>query len=401
MKILLFHQFFVLDSEPGGTRHVFLCHFFQKMGAQVRVIAGSTNYMTGKSKLPLFRPWKNEVVDGIHITWVYAYPGMKQGILGRLLCYFSFFFFAFPFVLKEKCDVVIATTPPPTVIFLGWLFHWIKRKPWVLEVRDLWPEMLADLGLKMGWGYGLFVSVMNFFYTHASFVVPLTPGLGTTLLQKGVLSERLQVIPNGIDPIFLSPPNQEAFSVLPKKEKFLVLHLGTISFSHSLEPLIKAAESFKEDPRLEFWFVGDGSGRKRLEEMAQDLPNVRFLNPIPRKAVPALLSLADLCILSYEPIPSFSSILPNRFFDYLVSGKPVIICLQKGDASEILEKAGGGIRLDPGDVPLLRKTILYFLEHPEEGKKMGESGRAYVLQHYLRENLARDYFQILSKLCST
>lgn len=401
MKILLLHQFFILESEPGGTRHIFLSRFFRKNGGDVRVIAGAVNYMTGRSRLRRLRLWQNENVDGVSITWVYALPTLKYGLIGKVICYLSFFFTALPFALKEKADVMIATSPPPTVAALGWIVRKLKGIPWVFEIRDLWPEMVADLGINAGIFTRILASCMNFFYAQADYLVPLTLGFRRKLIEKGIPPEKIRTITNGVDPIFLddNPPPPKSPAEFPEKlpAKFRVMYLGSMGIANALSPLLDAAEKLKDDSRVEFLFIGGGSEREKLiKEAAQKgLTNARFLPPVPRTAVPYLLKTADVCILTHAHTPSFQLFLPNRLFDYLAAGRPVLLCLKEGEASEILGNSGGGIRLDPGAADRIRDAILRLMENPAERQKMGESGRKYALEHFLRENLAKSYFEVL------
>lgn len=398
--LLLLHQFFVLDTEPGGTRHLFLLRHFQARGMKVRVIAGSVNYMTGRSRFSPPRLYRREHVDGIEILWVYALPFLKYGLLGKIACYLSFFALALPPVLAERPDLLIATSPPPTVAALGWLLSRLKRIPWIFEVRDLWPEMARDLGLGSRWIlrplFYLTDRVMRFLYRQASFVVSLTFGLRQHLLEQGLSPERVGTVPNGVDPIFVSA---EALSPSPlaKEGKFRVMYVGSMGMANRVESILEIARVLKENPKVEFVLAGDGPLQSALRKKAAmlALDNVRMLGPVPRNQVPALLSTADVCLLTHAQTDSFRALLPNRLFDYMAAGCPVILCLLPGDASAVLEEAGGGIRVNPGDPEAAGKAILHYLEHPEEAGKAGQSGQAYVFKHFRREALAEKYLEII------
>ena len=400
MKILLLHQFFILDSEPGGSRHIFLCRFFKQQGAEVQVIAGAVNYMTGKSKLPFYRLWKKEEIDGIAITWVSCLPFLKFGMIGKILCYLSFFFLSLPFVFAAPADVLIATSPPPSAALMGWLSNRLKKIPWVLEIRDLWPEMIRDLGVKIGFLARTADKIIAKFYRDSSFIVPLTNGFAKIIAQKGIPMEKMRVIPNGVDPIFEDRVENEREPAFNKSGKFSVFYVGSMGRANQLETLLKIAEKLVNYRDIQFIFVGDGVEKKKLmrEASVKKLDNVLFLEPVPRKEVPDFLEKADLCFLTHAQTGSFSAFIPNRLFDYLAVGKPVLLLLEKGDASQILEESGGGVQVSPKDTVQAVKAILELKSNPEKRKKMGELGKQYVFKKFLRKDLAAEYFKVLKEI---
>ncbi len=356
--------------------------------------------MTGKSKLPWYRLWKKEVVDGISITWVACTPSLRFGVPGKILCYLSFFFLALPMILTTSGDILITTSPPPSVSFLGLLLHKFKNIPWVLEVRDLWPEMIQDLGVKIGVFSRISNKIACDLYKNSSSIIALTPGFAKIIAQKGISSEKISVIPNGVDPIFEDQPQNQISTSFNENKKFCVLYLGSMGTANRLTTLLSLAERLIDYPDIQFVFIGDGTEKNKLmrEAAEKKLTNVLFQNSVPRQSVPEVLKQADLCILTHAQQGSFHAFIPNRLFDYLASGKPVLAVLEKGDASEILEKSGGGTQISAKDLDAAAKAILDLRIDPEKRRKMGASGQKYAFEKFLRKNLAEKYFKILERV---
>ncbi len=399
MKILLIHQFFIRHDEPGGSRHIELLRFFREHGHEVRVIAGSVNYMTNRSKLPFWRPLDTETDGGITTRWVYALPTLQFGLLGRLLNYLSFFILALPFVLAEKPDVILATSPPPTVGILGWLLSVFRKVPWILELRDLWPNVGADSGLiARGFLHSLLERISFSLYQKGSYVVTLTWGLEETLKKLGVSAKKITTIPNGVDEMFFSPPNH----IFPElaENKFIVMYVGALGEANKLSTLIDLAEACRNDARIFFVIAGDGREKKKLEThvLKKSLNNVLFLGSVPREQIPSLLHYADVCLATWSKGPAFRHVISNKLFDYMASGVPVLLVAEEGDAWKILEKAKGGVRTDSEDIAAAQKWLSYFLENPSESKAMGKRGKDYVTLHFRRKNLALKYVEIFEKL---
>lgn len=402
MKILLIHQFFILEEEPGGSRHVELLRHFVNQGFQVSVIGGAVNYMTNRSKLPFWKIYEKRMVSGFPVTWVFALPALRFGLFGKFLTYLSFFICAIPFVLIEKPDLILATSPPPTVGLLGWLLSRIRKIPWIFEIRDIWPDSGVDLtAISRGLLYHTLSRLVHFLYCRSGHIVTLTFGLGKSLQKAGVSPDKITTIPNGVDSFFLEPASYrfEELEALHSQNKFIVMYIGALGQANHVIHLLELAAHLKDNSRFCLLLIGDGQQKPELEKYAlqHQLTNVRFLGSVPRKQVPSLLHYANACIAIWAKGVGFRQVLPNKLFDYMASGSPVILAAEEGDAWEILEKAQGGVRVDPDDLDSMKKWLLYFLEHPEEAKAMGGRGKAYVFQHFLRKDLARQYLEVIEK----
>lgn len=402
MKILLIHQFFILPNEPGGSRHIELIKHWRKKNHQVSVVAGSTNYMTNRSKLPLGRITRKQTVDGIPIRWIYNFPILHWGLIGRLFNYLSFFIFSLSFVLKEKPDIIIATSPPPSVGLLGFLLSRRRRVPWVLEVRDLWPEVAIETGLNLKTPLSWIKIFTNFLYRRATVLVTLSWGLEKALQETGTPHKKIITIPNGVDDFFVTPLDKESseFKKFKSIASCIIIYVGAMGLANQTSTIIQLAEKMSHDSRFYFLLAGDGRERKEIEKLSLEkkLENIKFLGSLPRKKIPLLLQYADIGIVTWASGSAFHYVIFNKIFDYMASGLPVLLATEPNDAWRILEASGGGVRVDPENCDLMKEQLVYWAEHPEEAKAMGARGKAYVMKHFMRENLAEQYLELLERI---
>lgn len=407
MKILFIHQFFIVGDDPGAGRHEALLRYFVEAGHEVHILAGSVNYMTNRSKFHLFKLYERQTSTCGQITWVYAFPTLRSGLSGRFLSFVSFLIFSLPFLLKEKPDVIIATSPPPTAGVLGWLFSRLKRVPWIFEIRDLWPEFGVSLGALGNKGFLRWTldRMVRFLYRSADYIITLTWGLEKELLRLGLPQNKLQTIPNGVDSIFVVDRPMEKFPRLHDlrlQKKFMVMYVGAFGRANQVLRLVELAERVANHSSIHFVFVGEGSERTALENSCKEknLTNVTFLGSVPRNKVPDVLHYADLGISILANVPAFRHAISNKLFDYMASGIPVLLALPEGDAWEILKNANGGVRVDPDDLAMMEHWVLYFQKNREEAKQMGSQGKTYALTHFMRDHLAQNYLECIERVAA-
>ena len=257
MHILLIHQAFAALDEPGGTRHHELARCFAAQGHRVSIIASPVSYLTGKSEKD-----RKTVYDAgglIAIHRVYTYPALHKSFIHRIFSFFSFMLSSFFKALTiRNVDVVWGTTPPIFQSFTAWLVARLKGKPFILEVRDLWPSFAIAVGvLRNKTLIKLSLWLERFLYTHADRIVVNSPGFIPHIQSRG--GENICLVPNGADPLFFSTAEQDRDRLFPEwKRKFVVLYTGAHGMSNDLEVVLQAANLLQSYPSIRFVLLGDG-----------------------------------------------------------------------------------------------------------------------------------------------
>lgn len=402
MHILLIHQAFAALDEPGGTRHHELARFFADHGHRVTIITSPISYLTGKafkSKIP----WVEKQTDGEHITILrtYAYPALHRSFAHRVVNFFSFMVSSFLVGLKSKnVDVVWGTSPPIFQGVTAWAIARIKRVPFLFEVRDLWPAFAVAVGvLRQPALIKASEWLERFLYRRADLVVVNSPGYIQHVVARG--ARKVELVPNGTDTTMFDLKNDggEFRRRNGLEGKFIALYAGAHGLSNDLGVVIKAAQKIQSCTYIIIVLLGDGKDKPALSAQAKDagLSNILFLPPIPKVEMPSALAAADCCIAILKPLELYKTTYPNKVFDYMAAGKPVILAID-GVIREVIDQAQAGIGVPPGDPDALADAILCLADDPEKSRLMGLQGREYVEQHFDRASLASKFVDLLAGL---
>jgi glycosyltransferase involved in cell wall biosynthesis len=402
MHILLIHQAFASLNEPGGTRHHELARFLVAKGHQITVVASPVSYLTGKTDSDHIA-WVTKQEDhGITILRTYTYPALHRSFIHRLLSFFSFMLSSFFAGMQVKdIDLVWGTSPPIFQGLTAWLVARLKGAKFVFEVRDLWPDFAVAVGvLSQPILIRASRGLERFLYRHADRVLINSPGFADHVKARG--AREVDLVPNGADPRMFDP----AANGLEFKQKyrlaakFVVLYAGAHGLSNDLGVILDAARLVQDRQEVVFVFLGDGKEKptlvRRAEEM--DLKNVLFIPPLPKLEIPSALAAADACIAILKPIPLFSTVYPNKVFDYMAAGKPVILAIN-GVIREVIESVQAGISVEPGDADGIAQATLKLVKDRSLGKEMGSRGRHYIETHFdravLANNLEKTFLSVL------
>ena len=399
MHILLIHQAFASLDEPGGTRHHELARYFAKQGHRVTIIASPISYLTGKSQRVKI-PWMEKQSDGelISIVRAYTYPALHRSFAHRVISFFSFMLSSFVIGLRVKdVDLVWGTSPPIFQGLTAWMLARLKRIPLLFEVRDLWPAFAVAVGVLKSWLLiGLSEWLESFLYRRADLVVVNSPGFIQHVQGRG--AHRVELVPNGTDTAMFSPQvdGSEFRKVHELEGKFVALYAGAHGMSNDLGVILTAARKILPRADIRLVLLGDGKDKPALQERArrEGLSNVLFLPPIPKVEMPPALSAADGCIAILKPLEMYKTTYPNKVFDYMAAGKPVILAID-GVIRELVEKAGGGIYVPPGDPEALADAILRLADDPQLAQVLGRQARAYVETHFDRSALAARMLELM------
>lgn len=386
MHIVLIHQAFAAIGEPGGTRHHEMARYLSDMGHEVTVLAGGVSYLTGEGTGDDGWLGKQRDDRGVRIWRPFTYRGWHRSFVHRVFSFFSFMVSSFLAGLTvPSVDLVWGTSPPLFQAVSAWLLARLKRAPFVLEVRDLWPLFAVEVGvLRNQTLISLSRWLERFLYRRADWIVVNSPGFVEHVRARG--GDPVTLIPNGVDVAMFDP--QASGEDFRRKhslgEGFLVLYAGAHGLSNDLGVALEAASQLS-DSEVELVFVGDGKEKAGLKQAAQamGLTNVHFIDPIPKADMTEALAAADACLAILKPIEAYKTTYPNKVFDYMAAGRPVLLAID-GVIRQVVEEAGAGVFVAPGDPTKLAAAATQLASDPAKARQMGLNGRGYVERHFNR-----------------
>ena len=404
MHILLVHQAFAAIDEPGGTRHHEIARHLAAKGHKVTIIASAVSYLTGGDTV---KPkWKTVEKDGeqIAIIRTYTYHAIHKSFVHRLFSFFSFMFSSFVVGLGvEKVDLVWGTSPPIFQAVTAWLLARLKGARFILEIRDLWPAFAVAVGVvKNKTLIRMTEWLEKFLYHRADRIMINSPGFFEHIRARG--GDDLTLIPNGADMTMFDPSDdglafREAHGL---RDDFVVMYAGAHGLSNDLGVLLQAAAILRDERHIKVIFLGDGKDKDKLLSEAEslNLENVMFLPSVPKDEMSGALAGADACVAILKPIEMYKTVYPNKVFDYMAAGRPVLLAID-GVVRDVVEKAGGGVFVEPGKPEKLADAILKFAHSKDQCLQMGKNGRAYLETHFdrtvLADELEKFFVDTLSK----
>lgn len=400
MHILLIHQAFTALNEPGGTRHHEFARTLAAYGHRVTVIASPVSYLTGSAVTFTGQ----QIVEGVNVIRARVYSAHHKSFVHRLFAFLSFMSSSFFLGLRVKnVDLVWGTSPQIFQGVTAWALARLKGVPFLFEVRDLWPMFAIAVGvLRNRTLIHLSLWLERFLYHQADRIMVNSPGFIDHVAEQGVPRERIDLVPNGADPEMFDPndPGTTFRRQHGLNNTFVLLYAGAHGISNDLGVALDAARSLTvENPKVRIVFLGDGKEKPALQEQAKnmELVNVLFLPPIPKTEIPAALAGADACLAILKAIDEYKTTYPNKVFDYMAAGRPVVLAID-GVIRDVVEAAGGGIFACPGDPAALAAAIQTLARNPEHSRRMGLAGRRYVQKYFSREALALRLTEILDEM---
>ena len=403
MKILLINQVFVSPEEPGHTRHFELGKYLRNHGHELVIIASDLNYQTGQRTVERSGLYAEQNFEGVRVLRSYIYPAIHRSYIWRIIAFFSFMFSSTLTALHVKdVDLVLGTTPPIFQAVSAWAVAVLRRKPFLLEVRDLWPEFGISMGvLKNPAIIALSRWLEMFLYRHATHILVNSPAYREYMLAKGVSADKVTYIPYGTD-VDMFNPAIDSLSIrkeLNLDNKFVVLYAGALGQANDIDTLLRAAERLKKYDKIHFVLFGDGKERARLEAEAKrmGLTNVLFAGTRPKKEMPLIVASADACLAILQDIPAFRTTYPNKVFDYMAAGRASIIAID-GITRELIESSRGGVYVNPADDTMLAQKILEMSRDPVQVRAMGLNAREYLVKNLDRRDKLNETLGLLEKL---
>ena len=391
MHILLIHQNFAAIDEPGGTRHHELALYLSGIGHRVTIITSPVSYLTGSVERGHPRSQKRQDRDGVTILRTYTYPALHRSFFHRVLSFLSFMASSFLVGARVRgIDLVWGTSPPIFQAPSAWALARLKGVPYVFEVRDLWPDFAVQVGvLRQPLLIRASEWLERFLYRSSDLVIVNSPGFIQHVEARG--ARRVEMVPNGADIRMFETGEgrDEVRRQLGLEDKYVILYAGAHGLSNDLGILLEAAALLEDCPRVAIVLLGDGKDKPSLQDRAGEmkLKNIYFLAPVPKSAMPAALAAADACIAILKPISLYATVYPNKVFDYMAAGKPVILAIA-GVIKEVVEKAGAGLPVPPGSPEAIAEAARRLAGDPEHGIAMGFQGQQFLKKHFDRPVLA-------------
>jgi len=390
-------------GAPAARSYAFSRRWVQA-SHEVTVISGIPNHPTG-NVYPGYRRQLvyRENLDGINVLRVWVYTTPNSGVLRRSFNYISYALSAaFSGQFVEKPDVIIASSPQILAGLAGIAVKWLRGVPLVVEVRDLWPDTIAEIEVNIGdAAMRLLRSIERFMYRTPDAVVSVSPAFSEHLLTNGVEEHRLHVIPNGVDRSLFFPEEKKARTFFNGRlqDKFIVAYIGTMGLCHGLETIIEAASILRDTPDVHFVLMGEGAEKEILKARCSAIPNVTVYDSRPRKEIGSILHEVDASLVLLKNKPIFRTVIPSKLFEAMGCGVPVLLGVD-GMARAIIEESGGGLFVEPENPRNLAETVLRLRNDNHLRNQLGAKGASYVLQHYNIDILARRYEQILENVIS-
>jgi glycosyltransferase involved in cell wall biosynthesis len=411
VRILLLHQYFLEENDPGGSRWNEMTKTWTSLGHEVTVIAGMV-HANGLEKRAEYKGkyFVKKMQGQVKVQRTHVSESYNNGFMGRLWGYFSFMFssvWAGLFKVKGKFDVVIVTSPPLFVGISGYLISRIKKSPMVFEIRDLWPESAIDTGvLSNKWIIKMAYSVEKFLYKEAKLINVLTPAFYNTLRDKKNISiSKLIMIPNAADfslsEDILTSFDRDLFRKQHSLEDYFVItYVGAHGVANHLEQILLAGKVL-EDTNVLFLLIGQGMEKARLIKLAEKMKvkNVRFMDSVSKKEVFKFIIASEMGLSVLKNVDTFKTVYSNKTFDYMSCKKPILMAID-GVSRELIEASEAGAYVEPENVLEYNRIVREYMNCPKRLEVEGLNGYHFAKENFDREVLANKYLSEITNILS-
>jgi glycosyltransferase involved in cell wall biosynthesis len=393
MRVLLLTDNFVPETNSPALRAYEHAKAWVDAGVPVTVVTTIPNFPTGKP-LPPYRNrlYQRESVEGINVVRVWSLLAPNSGIALRSLDFLSFAATGFVAGLFQEADVIVATSPQMLTGLAGWWLGAARRKPWVLEVRDLWPDSIISVGVMQE---NLFIRLLrrleHRLYRHAARVVAVSSGIKDRLIARGVPAAKVGVVPNGVNCRRMADAKETAAAreIPPSSGRFTAAYVGTHGMAQGLETVLQAANLLRDND-VHFNFVGDGARRQAMVALAgqMGLKNVSFAGLVPLAAAAEYLHASDVVLIPLKRTDQIEITLPGKIFEAAAAGKPMIVSAE-GASADLILRYEAGLVVSPENPPALAAAIRRLQKDAGLREKLAQGSLA-LARDFDREHFARD-----------
>lgn len=401
MRILVFSNNFPPEYSPGANRTWEHCRRWVRAGADVTVITCTPHYPTGKPP-PGYRNrlFQCEEMGGVDVLRVWTFLTPNKGFLRRTLNHLTYAVMAFLAALTQRADVIVATSPHLFVPTSAAAAAFAKRRKWVMEVRDIWPESIVAVGMmRRGRIYRWLERLELKLYRSASRVVILSDAFRAKLVSRGVPDAKIHFVPNGVDreTFFARPPDADLRTRLGLEGKFVLGFIGTLGLAHGLDFILSAAPRLAAEG-VAVLFVGDGAVRQVMVDRvrAEGLDNIRIMDAVPRSEVPGFLAAVDCALVNLRRSPTFEIVLPSKVIEAAALERPILLGV-RGVAKQLIEQYGAGVVYEPEDMDAFIAATRRLQSSPEFYRRC-QGGCRDLAQAFDRDVLAQTMLDDLEAL---
>ena len=394
MHILFLTDNFPPETNAPASRTYEHAKRWVAAGHLVTVVTGTPNFPSGKIH-PGYRnrAWQRESMDGIEVVRVWTYITANEGFAKRSLDYLSFMVSAIvaaPFLSRP--DVIVATSPQFFTPCAAWVVSLLRRRPFVFELRDLWPDSIVAVGAMRETGIIRALRKLEYFlYRRAKRIVSVTQSFKRVLTENGIDADKIAVVPNGVDlETYLPGPKPgDLARRLGVEGKFVAAYVGTVGMAHGIGTLIDAARVLRARSDIAFVVVGTGATQAALAEKSRQegLTNVVFVGAVSKAEVREYWRLCDVALVLLRDAPLFRHVIPSKIFEAMGMERSIILGV-KGESEAILLESGAGIAIPAEDPAALARSVADLADNRERCAALGLKGRRYVAEKFNRETLA-------------
>ena len=403
--LFLTDNFFPEVNAPASRTHDHAKQWV-KAGHRVTIITCVPNFPIGKvfdgykNKL-----WQTEMVDDIRVIRVWSYIAANEGFAKRLFDYLSFMITSFlASFLIRRIDVVVGTSPQFFTAVSAWLIAEFKRKPFVFELRDLWPDSIRAVGaMQESKVLDLIEKLELFLYRRADRIISVTHSFKANLENRGIDGNKIDVVTNGVDTtkFKFKKKNHKLKEQLGLTGKFIAGYIGTHGLAHGLETILSAAKITSENihgTNIHYLFLGDGAEKNKLLQFKSDLRlnNVTFLDTVPKSEVVEYWSILDVSIINLINKDLFKAVIPSKIFESMSMGVPVLHTIH-GESAEIVKQMGIGVVIEPESPTEMAGELINLYLDPLALTSFSRNGQR-AAAGFDRKNLAHDMLSVLERV---
>lgn len=400
MRILYFHQHFGTPQGATGTRSYEFARALIAAGHQVTLVCGRNDRSPLQIPYDERRGWYRGEIAGIDVIALPVAYSNQDSIARRTFIFLRFAWRSLLIGQQEEYDLLFATSTPLTAGIPGIFARWLRGKPFVFEVRDLWPELPKALGM----GNPILLGGMNVLewltYRAASACIGLSPGIVKGIRRRSQPGKPVAMIPNGCD-LALFQPGQRAALNLPgvSPDDFVAAFTGAHGIANGLDAVLEAAAVLKRrgNRQIKLLFIGEGREKERLAQAANDrgLDNCLFMAPMPKTELALLVGRLDCGLMVLKNVSAFYyGTSPNKFFDYISASIPVLNNYP-GWLADLIQEYNCGLAIPPDDPGAFADALDYLATHPAERMQMGANSRRLAETQFAREQLAEQFVTFL------
>jgi glycosyltransferase involved in cell wall biosynthesis len=404
MKIVVISHYFPPEIGAPSARLYEMAKHWVELGNEVHVVTCFPNHPTGIIPEE-YRDLKYmyEEMHGIHVHRNYVYATPNKGFIKKTLGHISFMFSSVLISMRKikNPDVIITSSPTFFSIFSGYWFSLRKKASFVLEIRDLWPAAMIELGvMKEGFITKTLEKMELYFYRKSKRLIMVTKSFKENVVNRGIDSNKVHVITNGVNQE-LFYPKQKSKGIIEKynlNDKFVITYVGAHGISQNLNTILKVAKSLEKDKEFQFLFIGEGAEKDKLKQIAneQQINNVTFVDSQPKEMVPEFYNTSDISLIPLKNIELFKTFIPSKMFEIMACGVPIVASVE-GESADILNESQAAEVVKPDDPEQIMQAILKIKNDKVFLEKLQKNGPAFVEQNYSRRKLAEQYLKIISE----